>query len=35
MAENISGSKKDLDSLAAQILLQNYLDREKGLGVRG
>jgi putative Holliday junction resolvase len=29
MAENISGSKKDLDSLAAQILLQNYLDRNK------
>ena len=35
MAESISGQKKDLDSLAAQILLQNYLDREKGLGVRG
>jgi len=29
MAENISGSKKNLDSLAAQILLQNYLDKRK------
>lgn len=29
MAENISGNKKNLDSLAAQILLQNYLDRNK------
>jgi putative holliday junction resolvase len=29
MAEHISGSKKDLDSLAAQILLQNYLDKQK------
>lgn len=28
MAQNISGSKKDLDSLAAQILLQNYLDKK-------
>lgn len=26
-AEKISGNKKNLDSLAAQILLQNYLDR--------
>ena len=31
MAEHISGSKKDLDSLAAQILLQNWLDRNKNL----
>ncbi len=30
MAENIAGGKKDLDSLAAQILLQNYLDKNKG-----
>lgn len=29
MAQNITGSKKDLDSLAAQILLQNYLDKNK------
>jgi putative holliday junction resolvase len=29
MAEHISGSKKNLDSLAAQILLQNYLDKNK------
>lgn len=29
MAETITGSKKDLDSLAAQILLQNYLDKTK------
>lgn len=29
MAQNISGSKKNLDSLAAQILLQNYLDKKK------
>ncbi|MDE2312335.1 MAG: Holliday junction resolvase RuvX [Patescibacteria group bacterium] len=29
MAENISGSKKNIDSLAAQILLQNYLDGNK------
>jgi putative Holliday junction resolvase len=29
MAENITGNKKDLDSLAAQILLQNYLDKMK------
>ncbi len=29
MAENISGSTKNLDSLAAQILLQNYLDANK------
>lgn len=28
MAETISGQKKDLDSLAAQILLQNYLDKK-------
>jgi putative Holliday junction resolvase len=30
MAEYISGGKKNLDSLAAQILLQNYLDKNKG-----
>jgi putative Holliday junction resolvase len=29
MAQNISGSAKNLDSIAAQILLQNYLDRSK------
>jgi putative Holliday junction resolvase len=29
MAEKISGRKTDLDSLAAQILLQNYLDKNK------
>lgn len=29
MAQNISGSKNNLDSLAAQILLQNYLDKQK------
>jgi len=29
MAQNISGSKKNLDSLAAQILLQNYLNKNK------
>lgn len=29
MAQNIKGSSKDLDSLAAQILLQNYLDKNK------
>jgi len=29
MAENISGSKTNIDSLAAQILLQNYLDKTK------
>jgi len=29
MAEHISGIKKNLDSLAAQILLQNYLDKNK------
>lgn len=29
MAENISGQKTNLDSLAAQIFLQNYLDRNK------
>lgn len=28
-AQNISGSKKNLDSLAAQILLQNYLNKSK------
>jgi putative Holliday junction resolvase len=31
MAQNIKGSSKDLDSLAAQILLQNYLDKNKNL----
>ena len=29
MAVTISGSKKNLDSLAAQILLQNWLDKRK------
>lgn len=29
MAESISGQKTNLDSLAAQILLQNYLDKNK------
>ena len=29
MAQNISGSTKNLDSLAAQILLQNFLDKIK------
>ena len=29
MAEHISGGKINLDSLAAQILLQNYLDKQK------
>ncbi len=28
-AQNISGSKKNLDSFAAQILLQNYLNKQK------
>ena len=31
MAEHIKGNKTDLDSLAAQILLQNYLDKTKNL----
>ena len=29
MAEHISGQKTNLDSLAAQIILQNYLDKNK------
>ena len=29
MAESITGNKKDLDSLAAQIILQNYLNKQK------
>ncbi len=29
MAETISGSSKNIDSLAAQIFLQNYLDKNK------
>lgn len=29
MAQSISGSKQNLDSLAAQILLQNYLNKSK------
>ncbi len=29
MAQHLPGGKKDVDSLAAQILLQNYLDRNK------
>lgn len=28
-AEKIAGNKKNLDSLAAQMLLQNYLDKKK------
>ena len=31
MAAKISGSQKNLDSLAAQILLQNYLDKTKSV----
>lgn len=29
MAHSLSGAKKNIDSLAAQILLQNYLDKNK------
>lgn len=29
MAENMPGGKKNVDSLAAQIILQNYLDKIK------
>lgn len=29
MAGNLPGGKKDIDSLAAQIILQNYLDKLK------
>ena len=29
MAEHIIGGNKNVDSLAAQILLQNYLDKQK------
>ena len=29
MAANITGQNKNIDSLAAQILLQNYLDKHK------
>lgn len=29
MAHKLPGGKKDVDSLAAQILLQNYLDKHK------
>ncbi len=29
MAQNIIGENKNLDSLAAQIILQNYLDKNK------
>lgn len=29
MAGNLPGGKKNIDSLAAQIILQNYLDRQK------
>jgi putative holliday junction resolvase len=32
MAQSIAKSNKNLDSLAAQILLQNYLDKTKGAG---
>ena len=31
MAEHLPGGKKNVDSLAAQILLQNYLDKNKNL----
>ncbi len=30
MAQNLPGGKKNVDSLAAQIILQNYLDKQKG-----
>jgi putative holliday junction resolvase len=30
MASHLPGGDKDLDSLAAQIILQNYLDKTKG-----
>ncbi len=29
MAENLPGGQKNIDSLAAQIILQNYLDKAK------
>lgn len=29
MAEKLPGGKKNIDSLAAQIILQNYLDKQK------
>lgn len=29
MAEHLPGGKKNIDSLAAQIILQNYLDKNK------
>jgi putative Holliday junction resolvase len=29
MAENLPGGKENVDSLAAQIILQNYLDKNK------
>jgi putative Holliday junction resolvase len=29
MAKNLPGGKRDIDSLAAQIFLQNYLDKQK------
>lgn len=31
MASNLPGGHKNLDSLAAQIILQNYLDKQKKL----
>jgi putative Holliday junction resolvase len=31
MAETIAGTNKNIDSLAAQILLQNYLDKNKSI----
>ncbi len=31
MASNLPGGHKNLDSLAAQIILQNYLDRQKSV----
>jgi putative Holliday junction resolvase len=31
MASSISGSQKNIDGLAAQVFLQNYLDRQRSL----
>jgi putative Holliday junction resolvase len=31
MASNLSGSQKNIDGLAAQVFLQNYLDRQHNL----
>jgi RNase H-fold protein (predicted Holliday junction resolvase) len=32
MAQHLPGGNKDVDSLAAQIILQNFLDRSKERG---